>query len=476
MIDTFRGWYRRTDDWLVGQAGSRFRLHIVLVLAAVLALDAADKGALSVTAAQLQDYFHISKTQFGILGSITTAVGALATLPFGMYVDRVVRTRLLARTIMLWAVAMVVSGLAINYEFLLGTRVVLGIITAVAYPTVASLIGDYFPVQERGRIYGMVLSGELLGTGVGVMLSGGAASLFHSWRAAQIVLVLPALAVIWAVMRLPDPSRSSAPDKKAPKPAGAEPDSLLLGELHSRNVQPRPELVLHTNPVAMPLLQVVRYVLRIPTNVILIAASALGYFFFSGIRFFVVQYTEQHYGLGRSAASALVLVLGGGALIGVVAGGRLADAWLRRGKLNARIIIPAITFAATAIIIAPGIYTRSIGLAIFLFFVGAMFFSASNPPLDAGRLDVMLPRLWGRAESTRLVVRGMLEAVAPVSFGLVADNVFHHGSNDLEYTFLLMLVPLLIASGVLLLATRTYGRDVATAAASKQAIDKAEGL
>jgi hypothetical protein len=39
--------------------------------------------------------------------------------------------------------------------------------------------------------------------------------------------------------------------------------------------------------------------------------------------------------------------------------------------------------------------------------------AAANPPLDAARLDVMPPRLWGRAEGTRSVVRTGLEALAP---------------------------------------------------------------
>lgn len=471
ISDTLRTGYAAARGWLIGQAGSPFRLRIVLVLAAVLALDAADKGALSVTAAQLQSYFHISRTDFGVLGSLTTGVGALATLPFGIYVDRVARTRLLMRVIVLWALAMAASGLAPGYGFLLGTRIVLGVITAVAYPTVASLIGDYFPAEERGRIYGLVLSGELLGTGLGVILSGGAASLFHTWRAAELALLLPAALVVWAVRQLPDPIREKA--SAAGDTSSVEPDTAMVRQLRTRKLTARPELILRRNPLHMPLGETVRYVLRIPTNLIIIIASALGYFFFSGIRFFAVQYVEQHYGLARSAASGLVLVLGAGALIGIVLGGRLADRWLRRGRLNARIVIPAATFTIAAVLLLPGIYTRSVGLAIGLFFLAAIFFSASNPPLDAARLDVVVPRLWGRAESTRLVARGMLEAVAPVSFGLVADNAFGGQANGLEYTFLVMLLPLFAASSVLLFARRTYGRDVATAITSQQAIDAA---
>jgi hypothetical protein len=79
--------------------------------------------------------------------------------------------------------------------------------------------------------------------------------------------------------------------------------------------------------------------------------------------------------------------------------------------------------------------------------------------------------LWGRAESVRSVFRGGLEAAAPVTFGLVADRLFGGRSDGgLRDTFLLMLVPLLISGLILLLATRTYPRDVATADATEQAL------
>jgi hypothetical protein len=47
-------------------------------------------------------------------------------------------------------------------------------------------------------------------------------------------------------------------------------------------------------------------------------------------------------------------------------------------------------------------------------------------------------------------------------------------ATGLEYTLLLFLIPLIIAGVLALLGLRTYPRDVATAAASVQAINDAE--
>lgn len=55
-------------------------------------------------------------------------------------------------------------------------------------------------------------------------------------------------------------------------------------------------------------------------------------------------------------------------------------------------------------------------------------------------------------------------------FGIVSEQVFGGGSQGLTYTFLVMLIPLLIAAALGVIALRTYPVDVATASAS---IDRA---
>jgi MFS family permease len=70
------------------------------------------------------------------------------------------------------------------------------------------------------------------------------------------------------------------------------------------------------------------------------------------------------------------------------------------------------------------------------------FLAAQNPPLDAARLDIMPPLLWGRAEAVRTLLRSLAIALAPLLFGAVSDYVFGGGRSGLQWTFAIMILPL----------------------------------
>jgi MFS family permease len=121
-------------------------------------------------------------------------------------------------------------------------------------------------------------------------------------------------------------------------------------------------------------------------------------------------------------------------------------------------IAGAATIAAAVLWTVPLLATSlAVGLAVGLLAAAAM--SMPNAPIDAARLDVVPPRLWGRAESVRALLRAAAFAVAPLAFGWLADNVGHGHGSGTQLAFLLMLVPLALSGGVLLAARRTYPRD-----------------
>jgi sugar phosphate permease len=130
------------------------------------------------------------------------------------------------------------------------------------------------------------------------------------------------------------------------------------------------------------------------------------------------------------------------------------------------VLVPALSLLAVTVVFAPGVATTSLAVALPLLTLGAALLGAANPPLDAARLDIVHPALWGRAEGIRTVLRTLGEAAAPVLFGLVSQTVFHGGKHALEYTFLVFLTVLIMAGLLALTALRTYPRDVATAAES----------
>ncbi|HJU19824.1 MAG TPA: MFS transporter [Stellaceae bacterium] len=471
---------------IVALFGGPARLQVILVLAAVLAIDGVDKGTLSAVSDQLKHAFHIGNTEIGLLFSAVSFIGAAATLPMGILADRLPRRIVLMVAIALWVAAMAISGTATSYIYLLVTRLFLGATTAAAWPCVASLTGDFFPARERAGIYGWILAGELIGSGIGFFIAGEVES-FSTWRWSFYVMAALTLIPIWAIWRyLPEPERSSQswlrPGERDPEAAARpQPDrpqdgdaagmSKLQKTMRAADIKPRTALILNQDPTRRHIGWVMRYLLKFPTYVLVIAASALAYYFFAGVRAFAMIYITEHFGLKSSSASAFVLVAGIGGLIGTVAGGRVAERLLKRGVLSARIVVPAAALCLSVPFLGAGIWVTNIGAGIILLTVGAFFMAAAVAPIDAARLDIILPQLWGRGESGRMALRSAFEGGAPLLFGAVSGWL-GGGQKGLMWTFLLMLIPMLMASALVFPARKTYPRDVATAAASVEAIGK----
>ncbi len=483
--------------------GGPARARVIALFACVLALSSAQIATVGAVAPQLERSLHIGNTKIGLLNSVALLVGAVAVIPVGLLVDRARRIPLLAASIVLWSVATLLAAVAHSYSSLLLTRVGLGAVAATAGPAIASLTGDYFPSRERGRIYGYILGGEIAGTAAGFLVSGTVASVF-SWRVSFGLLALPGFFLARALWRtVPEPRRggqsrlqpgaqdlaSALADahRAADENEGFEPgerDRDLAREAAARRgFEPDPALVLETDPNGMSLTAAVRYILAIPTNILLIVGSSLGYFFFAGLQTFAVVFVRGHYHASQATATLVLGLLVLGALAGTLASGPITDALVRRGRLEARVWVPALCYLGAAALLVPGLLGSHLTPAIWFDVGGAALISAANPPLDAARLDIMPSGLWGRAESTRTFLRSLAQALAPLMFGAVADLVVGiepaqapigthtHGivssatGTGLQVSFLIMLSTLAAAGVFLLRARNTYPTDVATAGA-----------
>jgi sugar phosphate permease len=304
-----------------------------------------------------------------------------------------------------------------------------------------------------------------------------------SWRAAFAVLGLPAAVLALAVWRgLSEPERGA---QVSPEGGRAQPFGVARRAVEKRHVDPVRERVLNRDPGELTLPAAIRYVLRIPTNRWLIAAAAAGYFFFAGMRTFALVFVRGHLGLGQSSATIVLFLAGIGALAGVLVSGRLADKLIQRGRIDARVLVGAISYLAATAFLAPALLLTTVPFSLPLLMVAAGALSAPNPPLDAARLDVMPSGLWGRAEGIRTLLRQSAQAAAPLLFGLLADalggatttgsqrHILPATTHALQETFLIMLVPLVLTGLMLFAARRRYAEDVATAIASERALRSA---
>ena len=167
----------------------------------------------------------------------------------------------------------------------------------------------------------------------------------------------------------------------------------------------------------MPLVASVKYILRVPTNWLMIISSSLGYFYFAGLSTFALLFVRGHYGASQAEAELVLGLLVAGAMVGTLVSGRVTDALLRRGVREVRVWVPALCYLGAAALLIPGVLSKHLTPAVWFDVAGASLLSAANPPLDAARLDIMPAGLWGRAESTRTVLRSLAQALAPLVFG-----------------------------------------------------------
>ncbi|MGZ4307488.1 MAG: MFS transporter [Solirubrobacteraceae bacterium] len=489
---------------VVKRTGGPARARVITLFACVLALNGADSSTVGAIAPQLESALHINNTDLGLLSSVSLLVGAVFTIPVGFLVDRTKRMPLLALSIVLWSIASLFSAFAGSLSGLLLTRLALGAVAASAGPAIASLTGDYFAAEERGRIWSYILVGEAIGTAFGFTVSGFVASAID-WRAAFLVLAIPGFFLARELWRtVPEPLRGGQSHlevgaldfrRDAAQAAARAPDGHGAGEAEPpvntaqeaarrAGVAPDPRLVLHDDPSTMGLVDSIRYIFSIPSNLLMIVGSSLGYFYFAGLQTFALLFVKGHYHASQATAELVLALLVGGGVIGTLVGGRLPDMLVRRGYLGARVWFAGACYVGAALLLIVGFVGTHLTPALWFEVAGAALIFAANPPIQAARLDVVPAGLWGRAQSALTVVRSLAQAAAPLVFGGVSQLVAgilpaqapigthprapsSATTTGLEVTFVIMLAAL-VAGGVFLFrARKTFASDVATAAASE---------
>jgi predicted MFS family arabinose efflux permease len=194
----------------------------------------ADRAVFSVLAQSIKVDLKLTDLQIGIVGGLGFAVlyGILG-IPFGRLAERTHRLRMIAVVTAIWSAMTVLCGVTHNFWQLLLARVGVGLGEAGFLAPTASLAADHFPAKRRASAMSVVMLGTPVGTFLGALIAGWAASEW-SWRSAFYVLGLPGLLVatfIWFVLR--EPLRGLADN--APKSHASPPKfTVVFKHLFSR--------------------------------------------------------------------------------------------------------------------------------------------------------------------------------------------------------------------------------------------------
>jgi len=395
---------------------SRYRFYVLGLMVGIALLNYMDRWVGSAVAPLLQAEFDLNDFSIGVLGSAFTLIYALAALPFGMWADRGVRKTVIGTGVAIWSMATLLTGLSTTYVQLFVTRAVLGIGEASYFPAGTSLLGDYFPRQERGRANSIWIAGTAIGIAVG-FAGGGLIAAAYGWRAAFFVTAAPGLLFAILAFRLREPLRGAA-ESVGPAIAHASEASLhMLVKL-----------------------------LRIPTLRWTILSQTAVFFVLGANAYWLPTALTRRFDMSVGAAGALaggVIVLGG--LLGTLLGGWLADR-RRRHAATADLEISIVGFMLGAVLIVVAL-VAPFGLFLPSFLLTVICLYLYTGPFGAIQQNVVVPTLRASAVTVgQLISHVFGDSYAAAVVGLLSDSL---GSLQ---TALLVVSPTLLLVGAALAA------------------------
>lgn len=418
------------------------------ILGLVIMIDQVDQNVVKGVIPQLEHSFGIGDFEIGLLLTAFVFVNGIITVPAGYLADRWNRTRTIGHTVVGWSLITALTAAAQNFGQLLGLRALLGFGQAVTEPSANSLLSDYYPTNERGRVFAWQQVLFFVGAGVGLAVGGFVGPRF-GWHWAFIVVGPPGIVIALLAYTLREPRRGYG-------------DRLHLGIEDSPDEIDEPEhlfehgLVRFTTDMARGLRDDLRVIIAIPTlRLALVGVSALT-FTVIGVSTWMAEFYRRFSGLTQTDANnavALLIVLG--AIPGVLCGGRLADRYATRVR-GARVVIPAWCIGIGTTFITASFLPMPFAASFALALVGIFVVTMAVPALRAGLADAVPANLRGAgfgAFNLMSIVFGA--AAAPFIVGALAQLW------NLRIAFLVVMPPVFVGAYVLWRARDHLENDAA---------------
>jgi len=375
----------------------------------------------------------------GLLATAFMAMYMIASPIFARLAERYSRWVLVGIGVVMWSLASGASGLAATFLALLVTRCLVGIGEAAYGPVAPTVLSDYYPVKQRGRVLAIFYLALPVGTALGFMLgemvakSGigawGSTTLGarpESWRWAFYLVVIPGLALGVRSFFLSEPPRGQAD---------------LSAAVAAKKTEWRDYLIL----------------LRTPSYVLCTVGMAAMTFAMGGIGFWMPYYLE---GLPGKPANPItifgaILVLAG--LSGTLLGGWLGDK-LRARFGGAYFLVSALAMLSgfpvfLAVLRAPFPW---IWVLIFLTLF-CLFFNTG--PTNTILANVTHPSMRAAGFALNIfIIHAFGDAVSPTIIGLL-NGYFGGRPEDMNKSFLVVGLTFLFAGGLWLTGMKFLKRD-----------------
>ncbi|HWZ81314.1 MAG TPA: MFS transporter [Terriglobales bacterium] len=367
-------------------AKSYFPRTALFLLTALNLLNYMDRSVLSAVQTQIQDEFHSSHAEIGLVTTAFFWVYMLAAPVMGPLADRFSRKWIVVSGAVLWSLATLLTAVTHDYGTLLFRHAIVGIGEASFGILAPTLVADLFPENQRGRILGIFYLAIPVGTALG-LLAGGPLGQAYGWRVPFYVAGAPGLLLALAIAFLPEP------------PRGIQ-DSI-------------PET---------PERRSVMGLLRNPAFWTATLGMAFMTYAIGGVALWMPTFLQRERGYSESYAGLVfgaILVFDG--IVASLFGGWLGDKLLPRFK-GAYYLISAFSVAigAPTMLIALHAKGRPMWGAIL---VAGFLLLLNTSPLNAAIINSVGPHIRAFALAVNIFVIHLLgDAFSPVIIGRIADH------------------------------------------------------
>jgi MFS family permease len=439
---------------------SRYAWYVVAVLTLANTSAFIDRQILGLLVAPIRRDLGITDTQMGVLYGLAFAVFyTLLGIPLGRAADRASRRVIIGIGILGWSVMTVLCGVARSYDQLLLARFGVAIGEAALAAPALSLIADYFAPDRRASALSVYALGIYLGAGLANLVGGALLSRLDAagtvvwpivgdirpWQQVFVFVGLPGIVIALLVTTIREPARHETGGRRGDSP--------------------------------FPVRDVVAY---LGDNRRTFLCHGLGYALFALVNFATAAWLPTHlirtYGWTAARAGltlgTLTATVG---VAGVVAGGRVADEMLRRGRTDAKLLVGII--AALGNLVCGAIYTLAPNATISVAaLVPYNFFASFAFGAAVAAIQEITPNRM-RAQIGALFLSAMTLiglGLGPSVVGLLTDRVF---GEDAAVRYSLLAVTLVgLAASVILLSAglAPYRRSVAYRARWTSAVSASE--
>lgn len=336
------------------------------------------------------------------MGGIVTGsliLGSVFYPIWGFLYDRYARPKLLALASFVWAITTWLSALAPTPKLFLISRASTGIDDS-SYPGIGSLISDYFPPEQRSRIFGMLQLSIPLGYLLGLILAL-EFSPHYGWR--MIYIFTGSLGLLLSILIF-------FGVKDVPRGL-SEPDLIISEQLQSTRLE----------------LPEIRQLFKIPSLRFLFLQGLIGVLPWQVITFWSFRYLEVERNYGPSTVSSImipaILMIGAGYFFG----GFIGDAVYKR-TIRGRIIVSIFSILLGAIFLSITLYQPLENVATFriLLAITSFFIPLASPNIASSVYDVVLPEMRSTATSIQYFLGNIGSAFAPLLAGAISQSYSLH--------------------------------------------------